>query len=350
MIKALLVDDEYFVRKGLLSTMPWERYGIEMIGEASNGVKALEFMQEHAVELLITDLSMPIMNGFELMQQARQVDPTIQMVVLSCHEDFKYIQDALRLGAIDYIVKTELEEESMQEALQRIADRITPRMEIPPSVEAAVDEGERSEFDEEQLLVHTKEWLQMTWIMQDEQFDYLLVTLKQVCPELTRIQHVIHYLLMEWSRFIPAAIVHQYLPKVKKIKSWAAYDSFMRQLRHDMQEHIHLLAYPEDVVERIMQAVQLAKLNLSTTMTQSYLAYQLKLNRGYFSKAFKDVVGQSFQDFMKEQRLARAQYLLIHSSKSIAEIAEECGFLDQRYFSRLFRKETGKLPSAYRNG
>jgi len=125
---------------------------------------------------------------------------------------------------------------------------------------------------------------------------------------------------------------------------------FIRQLRKEMQEHNQLFSYPEDVVERIFQAVQLAKQNLNTTMTQSYLANRLKLNRGYFSKAFKDVTGQSFQDFMKEQRLVRAQFLLIHSSKSIADIAEECGFLDHRYFSRQFRKETGKLPSEYRNG
>lgn len=124
MLNTLIVDDEKLVRKGLISTMPWEKYGIRIIGEAGNGRAALDFMQKHDVDLLFVDLTMPTMNGFELMKAVRMRDPKTWIVVLTCHQDFDYIQEAMRAGAIDYIVKTQMDKESMDDILARIVERI----------------------------------------------------------------------------------------------------------------------------------------------------------------------------------------------------------------------------------
>lgn len=124
MIDALIVDDEFIVRKGLYHMFPWEEQGIRVVGEASNGEKALELMESNPIRLLITDLSMPIMDGFELIRVVRQRYPHVSIVVLTCHQDFHHIQEALRLGAIDYIVKTELESDTLQESILRFVRRL----------------------------------------------------------------------------------------------------------------------------------------------------------------------------------------------------------------------------------
>lgn len=124
MIRVLVVDDDKLVRKGLISMMPWSRFGMEVVGEASNGEKALRFLEANDVELMLTDLGMPVLSGMELMRVVRGRFPELPVVVLTLHQDFEYIQEALRLGAIDYIAKVELEKEQLEDVLGRIAERI----------------------------------------------------------------------------------------------------------------------------------------------------------------------------------------------------------------------------------
>lgn len=124
MIKVLIVDDDKLVRKGISSAMPWNEFNMEVVGEASNGAKALDFLKTQPVDLMLTDLAMPVMSGIELMRAARQLYPELHIVVLTLHQDFDYIQEALRLGAIDYIAKVQLEKEQFEHVLQRIHTRI----------------------------------------------------------------------------------------------------------------------------------------------------------------------------------------------------------------------------------
>ncbi|MGC5772027.1 response regulator transcription factor [Paenibacillus pabuli] len=124
MIKVLIVDDDKLVRKGISSAMPWNEFGMEVVGEASNGAKALDFLESNSVDLMLTDLAMPVMSGIELMRAARQLYPELHIVVLTLHQDFDYIQEALRLGAIDYIAKVQLEKEQFEHVLNRIHARI----------------------------------------------------------------------------------------------------------------------------------------------------------------------------------------------------------------------------------
>jgi len=104
--------------------MPWGKHGMEVAGEASNGFKALEFLQANTIDLLIVDLLMPLMPGMELVRQVRKLYPSIHVVILTFHQEFEYIQESLRLGAIDYITKLELENEQMDGILERISQRI----------------------------------------------------------------------------------------------------------------------------------------------------------------------------------------------------------------------------------
>ncbi|QGQ98723.1 response regulator [Paenibacillus psychroresistens] len=124
MIKVMIVDDDKLVRKGLISAMPWQDFDMVVVGEASNGEKALELLETQSVDLLLTDLAMPVMSGIELIKHVRNRFPQIYIVVLTLHQDFEYIQEVLRLGVIDYIAKVQLEKERFEEVLARIHNRI----------------------------------------------------------------------------------------------------------------------------------------------------------------------------------------------------------------------------------
>ncbi|MEK3914502.1 helix-turn-helix domain-containing protein [Paenibacillus sp. FSL H7-0331] len=124
MIKAIVVDDERLVRKGFISMLDWSSRGIDIIGEAADGKTALDMLKTQDIDLLITDITMPGMSGFELIQQVNLLPRRIWTVVLTCHHEFNFIQDALRLGAIDYLVKTLLDMENLEQTIDRIVERI----------------------------------------------------------------------------------------------------------------------------------------------------------------------------------------------------------------------------------
>ncbi|WJH33969.1 response regulator [Paenibacillus sp. CC-CFT747] len=148
-MRVLIVDDDYLVRKGFIAMTPWSKYGLELAGEAANGREALEVLQTTKIDLLITDLAMPVMSGIDLMREVRRKYPAISIVVLTFHQDFEWIQEALRLGALDYITKIELEDDKLDEVLQRILGRI--REQASPAV-PTVDAGETGRLEKLRLL------------------------------------------------------------------------------------------------------------------------------------------------------------------------------------------------------
>ncbi len=105
MYKLLVVDDEEEVRQGLIQKIEWHKYNFEIIGEAQNGREALDIIEEIVPDIIITDISMPIMNGLELSEYVRLNYPTIKTVILTGYDDFNYAQQAIRFGVEDYILK-----------------------------------------------------------------------------------------------------------------------------------------------------------------------------------------------------------------------------------------------------
>ena len=124
MIKAVVVDDERLVRKGFISLIDWSSFGVVIVGEAGDGKAALELLSQQEVDLLFVDLTMPGISGFELIRLVRQRFPGTRSVVLTCHHEFDYVQEAMRLGAVDYIVKTLLDMENADETIRRLVERI----------------------------------------------------------------------------------------------------------------------------------------------------------------------------------------------------------------------------------
>ncbi|QUL52789.1 response regulator [Paenibacillus tritici] len=124
MIRAVVVDNERLVRKGFISLIDWASFGMVITGEAGDGNAALDLLRKQETDLLFVDISMPGMTGFELIRQVRLQYPAVRCVVLTRHHEFDYVQEALRLGAVDYIVKTLLEAENADETIRRLVERI----------------------------------------------------------------------------------------------------------------------------------------------------------------------------------------------------------------------------------
>lgn len=105
MIKILIVDDEPVICQGLSQTIPWEEVGAHIVGIAYNGEKALQMISDLEVDIVITDVKMPIMDGLELVIQLRKMYSPVYVIMISGYEEFNYVKHAIRYGVKDYLLK-----------------------------------------------------------------------------------------------------------------------------------------------------------------------------------------------------------------------------------------------------
>lgn len=129
--QVLLVDDEYYVRQSLLRRIRnLENEDFKVIGEAENGEDALDMLRKHDIQLVITDIRMPVMDGLDLTRKILEQYPHILTVILTGYADFEYARKALRYGAFDYLLKP-VSEESLDNLLSRARTRLSELYELP---------------------------------------------------------------------------------------------------------------------------------------------------------------------------------------------------------------------------
>lgn len=124
MIKVLIIDDEPLVRVGLKSMLAWEELGYKIIGEALNGQHGLELIIKNKPDIVITDIKMPVLDGLEMMRRAFAAGRRPKFVILSSYDDFPLVKQAMKQGAEEYLIKLDLEAETLINTLTAVRDKI----------------------------------------------------------------------------------------------------------------------------------------------------------------------------------------------------------------------------------
>lgn len=128
MYRVLLVDDDMIVHMFLKDAFDWAAYDFTVAGDARDGKEALDVFHQIHPDLVLTDISMPRINGIELIRQLRQEEAFDGAIIaLSCYDDRAFIHRAMQNGADEYILKNHLSEQSMDAIMQKIRNRVIAR-------------------------------------------------------------------------------------------------------------------------------------------------------------------------------------------------------------------------------
>ena len=124
MLKILIVDDEQVVRVYLQSIVNWEQYDCQVVTTCENGMEALEVMAQQPIDLILTDLEMPKMNGLQLIEEIRSRGYQTKVIVLSNHSDYDLSREVMKLGALDYYVKTNVKEADIISMIELVSEQV----------------------------------------------------------------------------------------------------------------------------------------------------------------------------------------------------------------------------------
>lgn len=367
----LLADDEAFSREILeerLRTLP----GVA-VESCANGMAARDYLLRHKVDMLITDILMPGMDGLELSSFCHRLDPGCGIVIVSGYSEFEYARKALQYGVRDYLLKP-VQIKSLLELVEKCRDETEKRRNRLLSHLS----GEHSALEHQlRELVLTGE-ADKRWLSQ----------LKMLMPQGGRIigLELSEKLSMgeETAGCLFRNLLSAALPGQQVLFLWgqdAVYEflitdredpGLQRELSaaaeylarvlgmevllkpgHRMENAAALGNYRVELPdsdqknELIELACRYMEAHLSEPITRDQVAQSVFLAPSYFSSLFKKVTGMTYSDYLVEIRISRARKLL-RKKLPIRDIAEAVGYQNLKYFNRIFKNKVGCLPSEYR--
>lgn len=258
MYRLLIVDDEILIANAILKNLAPSSLGFSEAFCVYSVDEAKNLISRQPVDIILCDIEMPDGSGLELLEWVKSFYPHIECIMLTCHAEFSYLRQAMRLGCMDYILKP-IEYDELKGILRKTMDKIQWQKNLISSE----DRDKRT-----------------------------------------------------------------YLDKI-----------FRTLMNADYYQHSDSL---EDRVRLYIRE------HLMETISISDIADYVNLSPSHLMKSFRKRTGISVLGFMTFERLNAAQALLLHTDLSVSEVAMSVGYSDYSYFTRLFKRENGLTPMAYR--
>ncbi len=374
MIKVFIVDDEPSVVEGLKIMVPWGELEFDLCGVASNGLEALKNITALRPHLVITDIRMPGLNGLELINEVQKIEIDTEFVILSGYADFSYVQEAMRMKVLNYMLKP-LEQEEVLTVLHDVkkkfdnkffkvygfspaeidkykTDRSAPEKDIinttntnlkvePDRVLKLIEDN----FDEELItaikLMNSEDSLKL--------LDEMFTSFKEKNVSLSNasilinsciysILQIAHERNIKIGTILPSGIINQ--PDFESLKNYITniisqiIDLMLEERRKNSRSYLY------EVKEYIDK-------NYEKDITVSFLADMVFLEAGYLGDAFNKQFGLSISEYQHRLRIEKAIELIQTTDKKLSDISANAGYNNYNNFFAHFVRITSKKPTEY---
>lgn len=503
----MIVDDEPVIRFGLKASVDWTKEGLHYVGDYPNGEEALKAAEGLTIDLLITDIKMPVMDGLILMKEMLQRFPRLKVILVSSYTDFDYVREGLQLGAVDYVLKPTLEPEEFTKLIQKCVEMIKMDRMVEEKLalvnqttlireqkglehvikkvileDSSLDELHRKvgwlkapfllltmTLNHNDKLEEQYGFLYKTMILEDvqnyfyknidegicfsvneNQMFFLLNTKVDPYVDIERLKKVLeqetnssftvgfemindlfsvkegfeksrlasgrrffhpnesifryesfqegkltsldikwlHQILLpydkqglleflrkrfqEWESkmalpmeikndaceifghlFMKQLELDELMEKYKQIKKIETLEGVRKTLLLQIENYAelsyHKHHHPHGDNAIMQKALDFIHGHYTEELTLQLVSSHVHISRNYFSVLFKRFIGENFIDYVMNLRIQKAKELLENTSMRVYEVAEQSGFNDVKYFSKLFKKLTGSSPIDFRS-
>lgn len=338
MEKILLVDDEYLERKVLRMILGTRIDQYQVVGEADNGLGALEFLKSNDVDIVIMDIKMPKMTGLEASRLIKEYNPKVGIIIVSAYNDFEFAQHAIKYSVDDYLLKPS-RPEYIFEALERTVHKIGLFKEKKAS---NIDDIKNifSTYCRNGDYIKAKKYLRQIKNTPFESYEKEVNVTKIFLESLLSIAD---YFQIDVEKNMQLEIK-------KKLNESKSRDQYFKILELIFEEIFEVIIKEKRVTYKneMTYALQFIEKYIAKNLSLESAASYMNISTHYFSKLFKSEVGENFIDYVTDKKVEMAKQLIGDTDIPLNSIAFEMGFNEANYFSKVFKKKTGMTPSQYR--
>lgn len=342
----MLVDDEVNTLSLMKICIDWNSLGFEISAEASSGKEALEILKTRTVDVVITDIEMPFINGFELSVELRNSYPDIIIIILTAYDSFEYAKSAIKLGVSDFILKP-INRSELTDTLRRIRNLIQ---------NSHLDAKEDRYFSD--ILPYNRDNLSYDALNGGEYDEFY----KLVTDTFDR---------LAGARDIAKARYHcrAILEMLRTYFDSIGYSIDIMTDDDNILGTDNILLMIETVnshVNEIISLIRMYRLKkeniilfgiinyihehaFDEKLSLGHVSARFFINSSYLSRIMSQHMGISFVDYVNTLRIEQAKKLLRNSDRKAYEISVMVGFVNSNYFSKCFKKYTGEGISEYKN-
>lgn len=345
MKRLVVFDDEFVVVQGIRAMIKKLSLNFEIVGEALDGISALEVLENTKPDVIMTDIRMPGLTGLELIEKSKAIVPDAVCVIISGYQEFEYARTALNLGVKRYIDKpitlekvkkvfAEVEEEiDAKEILMGTKRQRESVLRLSEEMAQMIKKSDIVNLEEKM-----EEYLELNKIIYMELDQYKLETYKMICSLLGVFYE--DHASYEVDKHFPS------YANLKLISTYVEVDEYILIILKEIIEKIKILntGSQHQIIIKILDYI--AK-HYSKDFGLNEMADMVNMNPNYLSNLFKDEVGISFVKYLTQIRMEKAKQLLLDGEK-ITNVSKMVGFNNYRYFCEIFKRYETMTPSEYK--
>lgn len=359
----LLIADDEMDERTLIRFLLNDFKSIFHILEAQNGRDALELLKNNHVDVLLSDIQMPFINGIELVRKVKENNPDIEVLFFSGYDDFSYVKAALSLKAVNYILKP-IDPDEFHKLLTDIISHLDSRKIEFSKSEQYIEKQfhdigykessvnyDASSIDDSTLLHNIETAVQTK---QSETLSQQVHILLDKYAGITNVSHIyIRYvcttLLKILINVLPAQSDEDLQKAIKEIYSFRHFSDIVKTIEYYLSLVINLFEQEQSASNyAIYQVEQYIRIHYKEDLTLNKLADLVYLNPNYLSNIFSQTTGCTLNKYIKQIRMDEAQKLLLNTNMKVTDISQAVGYPNTSYFCKSFQKLFGTTPERFR--
>jgi two-component system response regulator YesN len=405
--KIMIVDDEVIVRLGIRGIVNWEEHGYTVSADASSGEEALEKILCCRPDIILTDLVMQNMDGFELIRRCKELYPDIGFVVLSSYNDFENLRRAMKLGVKDYIFKLTASAEEIIKTLDEVSSGAAVHsgqmdMVVRENIQAikysflsrwvnspaanmedtasrfaalapgadlskpyvilylSIDDFEKHSLagdfkDLETVKTSLENVVREIFGQKAAAFNYkkgdmvVFVSAEGEGPEAQVPREEVFFKIREYcKRYLGFTVSGTFGPRITGFEHTP---EVIRNCENAMDRRtgaVELWPYGGGQRNEIARAREYIRCHFREKLAIQDIASSVGMSESYFSHVFKKETGSNVVDYINRVKIEKAAEILETSNLKVADAASRIGIDNPNYFSVLFKKIIGISPQEYR--
>lgn len=390
----LIVEDEYITRTFLTSIINWKENNMNLIGTAKDGFEAMSIVKQEIIDIIITDLKMPKMNGNDLIKELRDINFDGKIIVLSNYDDFNMVKDAMKNGAFEYLLKATINKDELLKTInnaKKELENTKKNMKRCNLIDISNEKLKVQEFLEEYLknkdTIELEENLKVKYltnlnlihvIAEDKDIDDVkkekklgefisnIVNTHALYTNLDftsiiNIRRNEYVIIIKINKIIDLELLLSNIKRNVHYYLGINFKEVFLQKFNDINSVLNYInkKYEEDKYKfndkvyncrvEVKKVIVYIENNINKKISLEKLASVVNMNESYLSRIFKEELNITISDYIKLKRLEYAKELLKQKNMRIKDVAINVGISDQLYFSRMFTKQFGITPSDYRD-